>query len=276
MFSNFLELKSDFERILDRLPKESPVLLHTDIARIGILDGLQNYNNIIESYSNLFEDVFSDRTLLIPTFNYDFDKSKVFDLVEDLGQVGALSKYYSRKYPNFRTRTPIFNFVIKNNANLFTLEPQTNCFGRGSTFDTLKLNDGYVMMIGNNRNTFIHYVEEVFSVGYRYTKKFKGKVKYGNISKEVSLQFKVRPRNNVVIYNEQDLIEGQQEGVISKATFGNTEILWYKALDYFNFIVNKLQRDEFYLLDNDSRAKVQNLSKLKGYPFQFENMEVNY
>ncbi len=87
--------------------------------------------------------------------------------------------------------------------------------------------DGYVVMLGNNRNTFVHYIDEVFSVAYRYTKKFNGIVKYENISQDVNLHFKLRPRNNVVIYNEQDLIEGKREGVIFKYSFENTKIIWY-------------------------------------------------
>lgn len=273
MLSEFLKLKIDFDNVLNKIPLASPILLHTDIAKIGLLKGIKNYDSIIESYSEFFENSLTNRTFLIPTFNYDFDKSRIFDLRTDLGQVGAFSKYYSKKFPNLRTRTPIFNFVIKNNFEKFKLDPRDNCFGEGSTFDTLKLKDGYVMMIGNNRNTFVHYIEEVFSVGYRYTKKFNGIVKYNNISQDVNLHFKVRPRNNVVIYNEQDLIEGQREGVISKSSFGNTEIMWYKANTYFDFIVNRLQKDEYYLLDDDSKAKIKELSTLFGYPFRFEKIE---
>ena len=45
----------------------------------------------------------SNNKLVIPTYNYDFPKTKRFNFKKDKSQVGTFSDYFWKKFSNFRT-----------------------------------------------------------------------------------------------------------------------------------------------------------------------------
>ena len=267
-------LLKDFEVLFKTIPANVPVVFHTDLAKIGVIDKFKRPNEMVQDFETLFDEVATDRPYLIPTFNYDFGSSNIFNLKKDLGQIGSLSKYYSKNYPYYRTQTPMFNFVIKNNSSgLFSLDTTLKCFGDNSTFDTVRKAGGYIFMIGNTRNTYVHHVEEMFPIGYRYTKLFKGKVVLDCTEKFVTLEFRVRPMNGVIHYSEIDLTDGIKEGVVKENQLGLTKVIWFKASEYYNFVQDRLRKDELYLLTQESQQSVRKLSSKVGYPFLIQNCE---
>jgi len=264
---------ADLLKLMNEIPTEAPLLFHTDISSMGIFDEFKHRAAMGQDYEDLIDEVSGGRPYLIPTFNYDFCKSGVFDLAKDLGQVGALSKFYSKKYPNLRTRTPVFNFVIKNNASVFSLAPVVECYGYGSTFDTLRKCGGYVIMLGNLSNTFTHHAEETFPIGYRYSKRFIGKIIWEDKVEDAELEFRVRPRAGAVVYSEMCIADAIDEGVMKRSNCGLTTVIWYKASEYFDFVQRKLKQNELYLLDEPSKKAVLNLWSHHGNPLSLQKCE---
>ncbi len=264
---------ADFMNVMKDIPTGAPLLFHTDIASMGLIEEFKNRASMAQNYEDLMDEVSGGRPYLIPTFNYDYCQTGVFDLAKDFGKVGALSKYYSKKYPHLRTRTPVFNFVIKNNGSVFSLAPVVKCYGYGSTFDTLRKCGGYVIIIGNLSNTFAHHAEETLPVGYRYSKRFTGKVLWEGKAEDTELEFRVRPRGGAVIYSEMDITDAIGEGIMRKSNCGPTTMIWYKASEYFDFIQRKLKQDELYMLDESSKKAIQTLWSRHGKPLSLQKYE---
>jgi aminoglycoside 3-N-acetyltransferase len=268
------QLIKDFQLFTQTLPQLAPVLVHCDLTAIGIIDNLKKSEAMLSDYEAVLEEIFFDRPYLIPSFNYDFFKTRTFDIEHDLSQLGALPKYFSKKYPELRTKTPVFNFVIKNNHQQFRIEPAANCFGKGSTFDELMQKKGYVLLIGTiNSNTFTHYVEEMVNVGYRYIKHFVGEVTSNGKTNKVSIDYRVRPIGDIIDYSFHELEDAINAKVAHKAKLGLTNMIWYRADEYFDFLKKKMIEDEFYLLSASSKDKTKILMNEVGYPFTIFNCE---
>ncbi len=210
-----------------------PVLLHSDILRIGMLDALQSKEAMCHAYEELLAEALGERTLLIPTFNYDFCRNGIYDVQHSPSRVGALTDHYRRRYWKERTRTPVFNFCIRHNRQ-FELAPAHNCFGIESTFAELVAQDGWVAFLGAHFSctTFIHHVEELCNVPYRFHKTFDGVIVEGAQRTPVKLVYRVRPLEppDAVVYDwdrlEHDLIE---RGLLHVYSVGRGQLRVYRA-----------------------------------------------
>ena len=53
--------------------------------------------------------IISDEKLIIPTYNYNFSASKIYDYYNDNSQVGYFSELFRKKYKDNRSLVPIFS-----------------------------------------------------------------------------------------------------------------------------------------------------------------------
>lgn len=127
---------------------------------------------------SLIDAVGETGTLLLPLFNFDFGKTRQFDIRHTPSQMGALTES-ARLFPGaVRTGHPIYSFaVIGKQAYKFEEVKNFSGYGADSPFALLKEMDGKIAIIGlsdQNSMTSYHYVEEMNEVPYRYHKKFTG------------------------------------------------------------------------------------------------------
>ncbi len=256
--------------------KPGPVLLHTDLLRVGIMDKMKPRDEICREYEDLLLDLLGARELLIPTFNYGFCRDGEYDLAASPGQVGALTEYVARRYPHLRTRTPVFNFCILNNKR-FGRKEAANPFGPDSTFAELRSLGGTVAFLGASfdSNTFLHFVEESVPVTYRYIKVFEGTITEGDDRAPWKLDYRVRPMlEGAAVYDWERLQHDlRQADILHEAPAGNGRLLWYHTVALFDFWFSRMKADPFYLLTEDSRRLARDLFARFGEPLTFEAVE---
>lgn len=229
-----------------------PVLLHTDVAQLGILDERRNREELCADYQQLFQTVFPTNPLLFPTFNYDFCSTGLYHRQQSPSQVGALTDYLRRQYPQCRSLTPVFHFCILQNDGV-PLDPIENCFGGQSLFAELVERDGVIGFLGApfSSNTFLHHVEEVCDVTYRFHKTFSGTVVDGEQQREVTLLYRVRPLDgrSAVVYDwprlEADLVE---RGILRRFVLPRSHGLFFRARDLMHYWTSAIRREERFLL----------------------------
>jgi aminoglycoside N3'-acetyltransferase len=254
-----------------------PVLLHSDLFQIGLTASPKERTQIGQDYEGALDLALPTSPLLIPTFNYDFCKNGLYDRVQSPCQVGALGEYFRQRYPQSRTLTPIFNFVVKRATQDFQLAPSLHVLGKDSLFKTLSDQDGFVLFLGADfsTNTYLHYIEECNNIGYRYIKTFSGKVIDELESTPLTVYYRVRPLiPQAIVYDFPRLLEDAKKmQIVKQCKIGHGELLFYKARELLQFWSEKIQKNEFYLLTPDSEKKVGELRKSKGYPFKLELFE---
>jgi aminoglycoside 3-N-acetyltransferase len=265
------EVQEAFARI-----DSDAVVLHTDLFRIRFVQrGIPLQQQLADLFQILAE-ASAGRTLMFPTFNYDFCRTRVYDPLVDPCQVGTLNEYVRQLYPGQRTLTPIFNFCIYNNRT-FSLEPVENPFSEASTFAELAKHGAAVVFFGASfgANTFVHYVEEVIDVGYRYLKPFPGLIRRDDTEQQIAFRYRVRPLiEGAVDYDWNRLaLDLLDNGVLHQSLLGSGKLLWFRADRLLEDWCMRLENDELYLLSATSRKKTQELYAQYGIPLRYEAVE---
>ena len=260
-----------------KLKKNNPILLHTDIFKLGLIDGESDETKLSEKWLNSLLTVSGNRPIIIPTFNYDFTNTGIYDVNKSLGQVGLLSKYCCIHHSDKRTLTPVFNCCVFNEK--IDKAPSYNAFGEASIFNYLLQRDGSLFFLGTDMrsNTFVHYLEEVINVSYRYLKMFRGVVINGSQRNKIDFMYRVSPKvKNAIVYDyEKVALDLNKKGLIKNFQIGLSKGLRIKVRDYFNYVKTRMENDEHYLLTDDSIKNVFKLYEKYGKPLIYEKMELN-
>lgn len=165
------------------------VLVGSDITRIAV----QSIRNGEKLDLNIFIDSLMNKigesgTLLFPTFNWGFCNGETFDYNTTVSKTGALTNAALKREDFTRTQHPIYSFAVwgKDKEQLYNMNNKSS-FGEDSPFAYLYRNKAKMLTIDlcyQNSFTFVHYVEEMEKVDYRYIKDFTSKYidKAGNES----------------------------------------------------------------------------------------------
>lgn len=251
------DLRRALSSISTTLPP-GPILLHTDLARLGILDRVKSRDAMCADYVSLFQSVFPNTPLLFPTFNYDFCSTGVYHRQQSPSQVGALTDYLRRHYPHCRSLTPVFHFCVLQN-DVLSLEPVENCFGMESLFADLVRRNGSVGFLGApfSSNTFLHHVEEVCDVTYRFHKRFSGVVVNGDQQQEVTLLYRVRsldPMHQVVYDWPRLQSDLEARGILHRVAIPRGHCLFFRARDLMTYWSHMIRQHERFLVRSEVRA----------------------
>ncbi len=158
-------------------------------------------NNFIDIIKNK---IGSRGTLLIPTFNWDFLKGKIFYSAKSLSQSGALGNIALRRKDFSRTCNPVYSFAVTGkDKNKLCNQKHTNCFDLNSPFGYLIKNEGKNLFINMQQRVsnetklngfpFHHVVEQTVGVPYRYLKEFSGfSVNSKKEKKKIKIKFYAR------------------------------------------------------------------------------------
>lgn len=265
----------DLQTAFDSIESDS-IVLHTDVGKIGIIDKIKSRKEMLSDYMTAILKTCENRALLFPTFNYDFCKNGVYSVKSDPCQVGVLNEHVRRCNPDNRTLTPIFNFCILNGQQ-YSLQPMENPFSASSTFGELVKYLSTVVFFGAEfqSNTFLHHVEEVANVGYRYIKNFPGVINTGNDQQYIVVKYRVRPLiEGSVVYDWPRLYsELVKNGILKRSPVGNGWLHNYRTDRLLDYWYSKLRKNEFYLLTSASKEQTLKLYKEYGKPLKYEVVE---
>lgn len=169
-----------------------------------------------------------DGTVLIPTFNWDFCKGIAFDYVKTPGRTGTLGNA-ALSHPGFRrSRHPIYSFAIwGKDKDLLCGKDPVNSFGVGTVFDYLHLQQAKALAIGLPPLygfTFLHHVEQVVRVPYRFHKEFTAPYTDENhVTKDERYYMYVRNLDLDPVEHSEPLEQIFKElNIIRTQTFGKT------------------------------------------------------
>jgi len=201
MINNFIEKL--------RIKKGSILLLTGNTMKL--LRKFKKYDNRFDF--NIFIDMLKEKldkdgTLVIQTFNWDFCQNKSYSVLNSKSQTGAIGNIALKRDDFIRTKHPIYSFVVtgKYKDDLANLN-NIGAFDEDSPFAFLHKKKAEMIIIDiplQNSFTFVHYVEEMERVDYRYNKTFTSKYidEYGNENIK-SYDMYVRDiDNNVLTYIE--------------------------------------------------------------------------
>lgn len=196
------------------IKKNDNLIFHSNLAGLSQFEGKlekKTYNYFLKFILNY---IGKNGTLLIPTYNYDFTKGKIFSRKKSKSQVGKFGNELLKKYYQQRTYDPIFSHLVfgKLKKEIFDCEYKES-FGNNSIFEKM-LNRKFKAVCfccSPNSITFIHHIEKKLNVNYRFDKFFYGtnekkktKIQYYVGKKKIN--YSLKEKNILKLINQRQFI----------------------------------------------------------------------
>lgn len=261
-----------------------PVFVHSDPFRAArLVTPVRDRAAYLDSHISIMKEAAVGRVLWLPSFNYDFPKSHVFDVRASESQLGPLPERFRTHHAEWRTPIPMFSICGTGPAPLPSWGADTDPFGDDSIFAELVRADGVVLYYGEtfHYNTIVHFAERV-SGGpvYRYDKFFPGKVVMADgATLDGSLNYHVRPLGTGLDYDWQRLLDEAIAAGVCRRLDERPEVLAASARGLCELWVKDMRRDPFALLDEKTRKWVEPAMEELGRRFDigdFESPEPNW
>ena len=226
--------------------------VHSRVSAFGKLLAFDK-NFLMQSLTDSIKDaVGKDGMIIMPTFSYSFDKNEAFDLNNTQSTVGALTEFFRKQDDVVRTSHPNHSVAIWGSNKYDLSNTGKGTFDENSIFGKLHKLNGKIIFFGApfRSCTFIHYIEQMHKVPYRYMKKFRGKVIInGNEhDEEISFYNKYSVFFSSFSGLEKHLLE---KGIIKNVKVGAGNIMVVECKDLFKEGYKLLDKDIFFFLKNN-------------------------
>lgn len=161
-------------------------------------------------------------TIVMPTFTFSFCNGKPYNPEASKSKMGALNEFFRKQEGVVRSLDPLMSVAVKGENKSLALNVSTHSIGAGSTFDMIHHTDRVKFLLIGPRIgfclTYMHYLEWLFSVDYRYVRNFRGVVEHGGEKTVVDQDLFVRytgvtPNSNSYEYEEMMVAAGEAKRI---------------------------------------------------------------
>jgi aminoglycoside 3-N-acetyltransferase len=226
------------------------MLVHSSYKSFGPVDG--GPQTVIRALE-LALDTDGNGTLIMPTFNFDFNKGQAWDVRTTPSKMGVLTEVVRQDPRARRVFHPFYSFaILGKHAEMLGNLRYKSAYERNSVFGKLRDLDGKIMVIGlsyNDSMTFFHHIEQMEGVDYRFLKQFTGQVTDadGNTYTD-TFEMLVRDIDKGVLTMVDPMGALMEErGVIQSAQIGEASVKLMKANEVYAFTAREMRRDPHLL-----------------------------
>jgi len=191
--------------------------------------------------------------LIVPTFSYSYCWNKIYDKEKTASTTGILSELLRQDPCSFRSDDANFSVAaIGEKAQFLTTDMPVDSFGKNSFWERLLKVNGKIccLNVGIVYNTFVHFVEKLLEVPYRFDKKFSGKsLVNGKIVSGEYVHF-ARDLDNPNTYPDltkfSDL--AKKLGYVREAVLGKGQVSSISVKDTLEIIKKEIKKDPNFLI----------------------------
>ena len=128
------------------------------------------------------------KTICMPTFTFSFCNGVGYNPATSASRMGVLNEYFRKQDGVIRSADPLLSVaLLGEDKDLVTNIGHFSC-GANSTFDKLRHRDNVkFLFLGAKIGecfTYMHYMEWLYGVDYRYDRYFEGDVTIGDTTKK--------------------------------------------------------------------------------------------
>lgn len=229
------------------------LFIHTDLMFGVPNQGLGRKGYLQALYETLLE--LGVPTLIFPAFTYSFQNHETFDVRNSRTSMGALIEFIRKQPGVYRSMDPMLSMIgIGERADLVLGDIGDHCFGENSCFSRLHRIDGVkFLFFGADFSeyfTYIHYIEKVMEVPYRFDMNFTGTIiDYDGNSFLHTHAIHTQCGGVTLTGNDalkQDLIA---KGLLKIAPLGDAELACVSEKDVFAEVTNRIQKNPFSFVE---------------------------
>lgn len=214
------------------------------------------------------------KTICMPTFTFSFCNGLDYNPATSASRMGVLNEFFRKQEGVVRSVDPLMSVaLLGEDKDLVTGVGHVSC-GENSTFDKLRHRDNVKFLflgpkIGDCL-TYMHYMEWLYTVDYRYNRVFRGNVTIGDKTSVEEYALFVRYKSvipNTASYDYEQrmynngtaFISPCGDGTISIVDEKNASVEYKKCLDenpyYFvDFENGVFVKDKTFKLDHEMVA----------------------
>ena len=190
----------------------------------------------------------------MPTFTYSFLKNEAFDMQKSKSTTGTLTEYFRKLDGVKRTMHPTHSVAAAGNLAKQIMDIGKGTFDKNSIFGKIHKLNGKILLFGvefHKACTFIHYIEEMHKVPYRYMKKLRGNIIEGAKEYEEEFFFYYRYAfiSNSFLSFEEHLLK---KNILKEVKAGNSSISLIECSKLFDEACSLLDKDALFFLKNDT------------------------
>ena len=228
------------------------LFIHSDIL-FGKAAGAFRRTELLASLYGMLCDL-PVKNLIFPTFTFSFCNGESYDVRNSRSYMGALSEYARKQSGRYRTEDPLLSVSVPQELEPMYSHPSRHSLGEGSALDTLHhMNDVKFLFFGAemaNCFTYVHYVEKLLSVPYRFDMPFEGEILYpdGRIARRTQVihtQCRGAKLPAKYDYFEKEL---EEKGLLKKRSVGDRYIACISEADAYREIRAHIEKDRNYFL----------------------------
>lgn len=224
------------------------LLVHSSYKSLGGVEG--GPQTVIKALETALG---PEGTLIMPTFNFDFNQGIPWDVRMTPSKMGILTELVRLDPRAKRVFHPFYSFaVLGKHAEMLGSLRYKSAYERNSVFGKLRDLDGKIMIIGlsyTNSMTFFHHIEQMEGVDYRYLKQFTGEVtdENGNTYTD-TFEMLVRDIDRGVVTEVNPMGELMEKaGIVQIRQIGEADVKLMKANEVYEFTAREMKRDPHLL-----------------------------
>lgn len=250
-FNGKVYTKNDVLQILKDLgaDKAKVLYVHTDI---GFAKPLLKRREFLENIFSVLTEL-GVKSLIFPTYTFSFCNGEIYDVKNSKTPMGMLNEYARNVEGAFRTNDPLMSVcVIGEVPDRLRSLSNLSC-GKNGAFEIMRNDDEHMFLFFGAKPTecftFLHYVESIYGVPYRYDREFSGIVvnEAGNKSEQTYI---LPTLYDSVIPQVKSTFEDRllAKGILKKAKLGDKWVMLVKGKSVFDETIKCLDEDINVLL----------------------------
>lgn len=223
------------------------LFVHTDVA-FGMPNvDLKRKEYLDSLYNSLL--ALNVETLIFPSFTYSFCNNENYDVRNSKTSMGALIEHIRKKEGVKRSLDPLLSMIaFGKNENIVEGDVGNHSLGKNSVFNRLHNCDNVKFLFFGadfaEYFTYVHYVEKMLEVPYRFDKAFSGKIMDYDGNEYEDIHYIHTQCGGVKLKNYQQMKEELiADNKLKTAKMGNSEIAAISEEDAYNAIYNRISKN---------------------------------
>lgn len=229
------------------------LFIHSDVA-FGSVPADFNRKEYLQILSDVVFDLGA-KYVIVPTFTYSFCNNEDYDVRKSKTSMGAFNEYVRKLPERYRTLDPLLSMSVPEKLMGQFSHLCNHSLGVGSGMDVLHGMDGVKFLFFGARQgecfTYLHYVEKMLNVPYRYDQPFKGVVVDYDGNRHEKEQTIHTHCYGVKIPQSYDYFEAEliNKGLVRKYRLGDSYVSCLNEKDAYREICEKIKSDPCYFVE---------------------------
>lgn len=228
------------------------LFIHSDVMFGRPAEGFKKRTYLETLYEVITE--IGVKNIVVPSFTYSFCNSEDYDIQNSKTSMGAFNEYIRKQDGRFRTEDPLLSVSVPENIAYLFEHVSNHSLGEGSGLDIIHHMDNVKFLFFGAEMadcfTYVHYVEKMMDVPYRFDMPFEGNVIYSDGRCEHRKQIIHTQCYGVKLPNKYAYFENEMEGrgYLKKIRFGDKYIACLSEKDAYREIKAKIENNINYFL----------------------------